>query len=114
MNAIKPVKAIVVMDTIKFAQVHDFHAVLGGYLEALPVGEGFTVFIDEDGKAKGLPHNERAESIIRAMLSVYGRSMLPGDYIVGPAIFVGIDDEGNECDLPTSVIQEFFNGLVED
>lgn len=109
MNAIRPVKAVVVRpDSIELASVHDFHAVLGGYLEALPVGEGFTVFIDEDGKSKGLPHNARAEAIIRAMLAKYQRVMLPGDYIVGPAIFVGIDDNGDETDLPDSVLKEYF------
>ncbi len=109
----KGTKTVIVRPDVQVAVrvVNDFQAALGGYLEALPVGEGFTVFIDEDGKAKGLPRNERAESIIRAMLAKNDQTMLPCDHIVGPAIFVGIDEEGNACDLPASVIQEYFPEL---
>ena len=106
-------KTVIVTPDVQVAVrvVNNFQAALGGYLEALPVGEGFTVFIDEDGKAKGLPRNEKAESIVRAMLAKNGRIMLPGDYLVGPAIFVGIDDDGNAVDLPDAVIQEYFPEL---
>ncbi len=107
-------KAIVVRpNSIELQEIIDLHAVLGGYLEALPVGEGFTVFIDEDGKAKELPRNDRADSIIRAMLAKVDRIMLSGDYIVGPAIFVGIDEEGFAVDLPDAVLKEYFSELTK-
>ena len=85
----------------------------GGYLEMLPVGEDFTVYIDEDGKGKILPYNPGATAIIKAMLCQAGRTLLPGDYIVGPAVFVGIKPgaEGpEECDLPVHVIRRYFVG----
>jgi hypothetical protein len=101
-------KAIIVTpNTIEFQNISDLHATLDGYLEALSVGENFICFIDEDGKAKGLRPNQRATDIIQLMLAKRGRSMLPGDMIVGMAIFVGVDGE-DEGDLPESVIAEYF------
>jgi hypothetical protein len=102
MNAV-----VVTPSTVEFQHVTDLHAALGGYLEALSVGENFICFIDEDGKAKNLPHNRRATEVILAMLAKRDRTLLTGDFIVGTAIFVGVDGE-NEGDLPESVITEYF------
>ncbi len=101
-------KAIVVLpNCIELREVTDLHETVGGFFQCLPVGEDFTVFIDEDGKAKGLPRNQRAEDIIRRMLDKVDRTLIPGDFIVGPAVFVGLDG-GDEVDLPEEVIKEFF------
>lgn len=104
-------RAVVVTPTsIELKDVADLRAVIGGYLESLSVGENFICFIDEDGKVKGLPVNEYATSLIVAMLHVRGRCLLPGDYIVGTAVFVGMSGE-NEGDIPESVIDEYFPEL---
>ena len=106
-------KAVIITPTtIELRPITDLRAALGGYLEALPVGEGFLCFIDEDGKAKQLPPNELATNVIQAMLAKRGRSLLPGDGIVGPAIFVSVDEDGNEGDLHESVIREYFPELA--
>jgi hypothetical protein len=106
-------KAIIVTpDTIEFQFITDLHETLGGYLEALSVGENFICFIDEDGKAKGLRHNQRATDIIQLMLAKRGRSLLPGDTIVGKAIFVGVDGE-DEGDIPREVVEEYFSDMLD-
>ncbi len=105
-------KAVVIRDYTSLEDVTNFQAILGGWLEALPVGENFTVFIDEDGKSKGLQPNPQADRVIRAMLTKVERELLMDDFIVGPAIFVGIDGDGNEVDLPQEVIAEFFPELI--
>jgi hypothetical protein len=106
-------KAIVVTpDTIEFRFITDLHATLGGYLEALSVGENFICFIDEDGKAKGLRPNQRATDIIQLMLAKRDRTMLPGDVIAGKAIFVGVDGE-DEGDIPREVVEEYFSDMLD-
>ena len=106
-------KAIVVTpEKIEFRMVTCLHETLDGYLEALSVGENFICFIDEDGKAKRLPLNLTATRIIERMLDKCGRQLLPGDQIVGTAIFVGLDgeDEGN---VPREVVEEYFPEQLE-
>lgn len=106
-------KAVIVTpNTIELRPITDLAKTLGGYLEALPVGEDFLCLIDEDGKAKNLPFNPLATNIIQAMLAKRGRSLLPDDWIVGHAIFVSVDEDGNEGDLHESVIREFFPELA--
>jgi hypothetical protein len=106
-------KAIVVTsDTIEFQDIADLHQAIGGYLEALSVGENFICFIDEEGKMKGLRFNQPATDIIQAMLAKRGRSMLPGDVIAGKAIFVGVDGE-NEGDIPREVVEEYFPDMLD-
>jgi hypothetical protein len=101
-------KAIVVTpEKVEFRFITDLHQTLGGYLECLSVGENFICFIDEDGKAKGLPVNLTATAIIEGMLDKRGRRLLPGDQIVGMAIFVGMDGE-DEGDIPEEVVKEYF------
>jgi len=88
----------------------------GGYLEAVPVGEDFTLYVDEDGIAKGLPYNEEATRVTETMLAAMKRRFaVTGDYIKGVAVFVGIrhdpEEGGVECDIPERVIAEYFAPL---
>src|SRR5690242_734095 len=71
----------------------------GGYLEALsPSTDDFGnwhAYVDEEGRLKGLPVNVNATVIAKAL-------GWTGDFIVGPAVFLGTDgsDPHAEGDLP--------------
>jgi len=108
------------MASIEVKDIDGFHGAKaelgGGYIEVVPVGENFSLYVDEDGTAKGLTPNWPATLITKAMLANVGRMMLPGDYIKGVAVFVGIKEEDDgltECDLPEEVIKEFFQEYLK-
>jgi hypothetical protein len=87
----------------------------GGYLEAIsgwhPYGE-WSCYLDEEGKIKGLPLNERATMLA----SQAGWSGAMSDVICGPALFLGpTDDEGYDTDVPDWLVQEARSiGQVKD
>lgn len=89
-----------------------------GWLELVPVGgDQFVLYVDEDGISKGLPRNQVATDAVTKMLAKLERGLLPGDYIKGPAVFIGQrmsedPEEGYvESDLPQEVIDEYFKGV---
>lgn len=58
-----------------------FQALLdGGYLESVDCGQGVHMYIDEEGKLKGLPPN----------------GMAAGEVFVGPAVFSRGDEQGRD------------------
>lgn len=60
-----------------------------GYVEAVNLGRhGDALHLDEDGKRKGLPVNDRATVLGHAA------GMSPGDVVVGDALILGYDAEG--------------------
>lgn len=78
----------------------------GGYLEAIygwhPNGE-WTCYLDEEGKLKGLPVNERA-TVLAAQAGWAGAM---SDFLCGNAIFLGpADSEGYDTDVPDWLIEE--------
>lgn len=80
---------------------------IGGYLEALPFTEGSSVYIDEEGKLKGLPPNLIATSLMRSI----GPGLWPDDSICGTMVIVGNNDvngeyDGEEHDVPDAVIKQ--------
>jgi hypothetical protein len=83
----------------------DFVKEVGGYLEAIYL-DGCVCYVNEDGKAARMLPNWKATAFVKQMLVPLGRMMLPGDYIVGTAIFVGLAvDEGSfvDADLPEAI-----------
>jgi hypothetical protein len=97
----------------------------GVHLELIEL-PGFACYVDQNGIAKGLSRNQTATNIVERALAKVGRSLLPGDFIKGTAVFVGrsvVDDPearlwdvsaGNaqrvevDDDLPQSVIDDYF------
>lgn len=69
--------------------------VVGGYIEAVYLTNGQVMFVNEEGKLKGLPINEAATIIIRSM----GRFYPSNEYIAGDAIIV-TPEEAGEKDTP--------------
>lgn len=67
------------------------------------------VLCDENGKAKRLPVNRRATLFV----DHYVRGFARADTIVGPAIVVGLDEEGWDTDVPEEVERVALNGPAE-
>ena len=64
-------------------------AIGGGYLEAIPMGDGHAAYIDEEGKLKNLPINNVASFLW------YKRLRPMNDYLVGDCVVVrSVNDEG--------------------
>lgn len=74
------------------------HERIGGWFQVVRAPHGAYVYLDEEGKLKGLPVNMLATLI--------AQEVGLGDWIVGPAVVVGPPDgEG----FDTSVPEEFLN-----
>lgn len=79
---------------------------VGGYIEAVALPSGMTLWVNEDGKNLGLPVNEYAT---RLFVSAYGAT----DIIVGNAIVTGgVDDEGNDLGLTDEEIDALTNEIL--
>jgi hypothetical protein len=93
----------------------DFKVILNdAYLEVVTLEENLCCFVDEDGISKGLPKNELATTVVRAILKKQGR-VLVGDSMRGVVIVVGSKQSENpedgmvESDVPDAVIKEYFS-----
>lgn len=86
-------------------------AEVGGYIELVGVGEDFSCYVNEDGIALGLSRNEAATKVVTNMLDNVGRSLLPGDYIKGAAVFCGASENGEDTDIPDNVVDTYFADL---
>jgi hypothetical protein len=77
-----------------------FQAVVGGYIEGVFGGLG-TVYVDEEGLLKRLPHNpvasEFANVVLDAPVVLFGTAL-----ILGPG-----DGEGNDTDVRPTVVDYF-------
>lgn len=83
---------------------------VGGYVEVIQLGEvgdiSYSMWINEEGKLKGLPFNYNATDVCAALEAIF-----PWDGIVGPAVIISgeIDDEGNERGLEPHEEQVFID-----
>lgn len=110
-----PIRAVVVYpdDRAEITYLEGFEGIqniVGGYVERVGL-DGCTCYVDEDGISKGLLRNQLATAALQTMLQRIDRSLLPGDYVKGVAVFVGesmTDDGVVESDLPEIIIEQFF------
>jgi hypothetical protein len=95
----------VVATLVPASAVELSEAVGGGLLDdtfhGLVEGDRFTVYLDEDRVAKGLPPNDRAAQLM-ARLGYLDRRWLAD--LRGDALIAGVDARGNDCDAPTGVL----------
>jgi hypothetical protein len=83
------------------AQVTAVNEILGGYMEPVrPAGVDWIAYINEEGKRLELPVNVQADALVRTM----GFRFMPGDFLVGPAVFLGTDGSPDEVDVPQQVV----------
>lgn len=73
---------------------------VGGWVQAIDISPDVTMWLNEEGKLEGLPHNPTAQSIFD---SAFG----PGqDYLVGNVVLTGgVDEEGDTLGLTTEHLQ---------
>lgn len=75
---------------------------VGGYIEAVRVNESITIWINEEGKLRGLDPN----------FNLIGNGK-PYDIVVGDAIFTGTDNEGETVSLTDQEIEEIKERFVD-
>lgn len=73
-----------------------------GWLEMVKPAPNVHAYIDEDGKSKNLPINAVATALM-------GSRLRPGDYIVGPMLICGSQNDGEEHDVP----QVFIDAILK-
>lgn len=84
------------METIR-NDLHTLQRLVGGYIEAVPLAEDMAMIVNEEGKLMGLPKNFWMKVI--------------GDYIVGTAVFVGVD--GDEFDNVPVTLSDLYSVMPE-
>lgn len=84
------------METI-YNELHTLQRLVDGYIEVCPLAEDMVMIINEEGKLRGLPKNFWMEVI--------------GDYIVGTAVFVGVD--GDEFDDVPVTLSELYSVMPD-
>lgn len=85
---------------------------VGGYIEHITldgVFEGFSLYVNEEGKLNGLPFNDIATAVWERVFGIYT------DVIVGNAVLVSskTDDEGNELPLSESDVEKVMELINE-
>lgn len=70
----------------------ELQRLVGGQVESLGLHQAGTVYIDEEGKERRLPRNIAVELLFDAA----GQTLLPGDFIAGPALITGGYGPGGE------------------
>ena len=80
-DSTKPITVVNPKDGKKFT-LEELQGFVGGYIERIPVKGGF-MYLNEEGKLKDLPRNERA-----TQLALDSQGIFPDDYICGDALVV--------------------------
>lgn len=64
-------------------------------IEVIPFPPGRVMVIDEEGKLNSKPYNPLATKRVSEQLKTQGRSLLPGDIIVGHALIASQTEMGS-------------------
>lgn len=88
------------------ADLETMQGLVGGWLEALSLGQGAVMYLNEEGKILGLPLNTAANRIV----ALANPGLAPGDFIVGQVIILGDTapdgtEDGAEHDVPASALE---------
>ena len=67
--------------------LEELQSFVGGPIEMVTTDDDNLFFINEEGKLRNLPYNEQATAYVADRL-------LPGDYIVGPAVLISEQEAG--------------------
>lgn len=79
-------------------ELRAFQKAVGGYVEVVSLRPDLAMIVNEEGKLRGLPKNFWMEVI--------------GDYIVGTAVFVGVDgDEFDDVPVTLSGLYSMMSDL---
>jgi len=84
------------METMDLAALQ---TAVGGYVQAVDLGDDLTMWLNEEGKLEGLPHNDVGQVLWDA---TYGAGT---DYIVGNVVITGgTGEEGETLPLTASAV----------
>jgi len=93
------------------AEFYTLKAGVGGWLEVAPSDTSVALWVDEDGKGKGLALNMRANDLW-SMVDVF-HCMEAGDRLVGPCVVTGgADGAGETTAVPPWVLEHL--GVVAE
>lgn len=82
----------------------DFQRLVGGWIQPVD-GPGWTAYLDEEGKLKHRPANDRAHHFVHW---VSPAGLAAWDTIVGDVVFVGpVNAEGDNTDAPQVLAAHF-------
>lgn len=70
----------------------DLTAAVGGWIEAVAITEGVTMWVNEEGKLQDLDLNPVATAVAHGAIQT-------ADWIAGPAVITGTTPEGDEREL---------------
>jgi len=89
-------------DVIPNTGLASLQAAVGGFIEAVRLGNDAIMYVNEEGLLLGLPHNHVATSLYRQFYPAILRQEIVGDVII-----VGVDPEtGEERDYPDLIGEE--------
>lgn len=89
----------------KIATYEQLNKTLGGYIEAAPTDGSLTLWVNEEGKVKGLPDNPKAQELWRL---VDGYGCTSTDWLAGTVVVQGpANDEGDTTDCPKWVMDKY-------
>jgi len=117
---------VIVIEPGKLAEVRDIpsedstqsyeavRAIIGGYLEVLPISDIADAYIDEEAKCRNDREpvfNELGDKVVWHLLAKSGRTLNTGDVICNPIVIIGNRNaegefDGDWYDVPQSVIDE--------
>lgn len=80
-------------------------AIVGGYIEGVPLNEHVYGYVNDSGKLEELPANVCATNLWMRFVDLRGCETLPGDYVAGPMVIVGVqnaagENDGHDHDVP--------------
>jgi hypothetical protein len=93
-----------------FGEFTDYQEVIGGYFQPVELlTPEATIYVDDEGKLKGLEVNRRATLLVW----MHNPAFRERDVICGPAVLIGApDDEGDTQDVPQSLDDLLFDTLA--
>lgn len=67
--------------------LEELQSLVNGYIERVQMSDGQSMYVNEEGKFKKLPYNEKATRILRLQCRI------PNDYIVGDVVILSNGEE---------------------
>jgi hypothetical protein len=86
---IKPDGTKTIVESPTYEQMSEF---IGGYLERVGLSDGRGIYLDEDGKSKGLPRNDYG-TFLGTLAGI-----APSDFVVGNVIVRSVEEEEADRD----------------